>query len=57
MGLFEVGAGNRVFVGVQRDDTQGEEVIDALARLRHVSDGHVIEAAILADDDDDVFNR
>jgi hypothetical protein len=31
MGLFEVGAGNRVFVGVQRDDTQGEEVIDALA--------------------------
>ena len=56
--LLEVGARNRVLVGVELDDATGEQIVDGVpALLRHVSREHVVEAAILADDDDDVLDR
>ena len=43
---------------VERDDAFGEQVVNGLpGRLRHVGGEHVIEAAVLADDDDDVLDR
>ena len=58
MRLFEVRAGDRILVLVELDDALGEQVVDALAGpVRHVSGEHVIEAAVFADDDDDVLDR
>jgi hypothetical protein len=58
VGLCEVRTGDRVLVRVELDDALGEQVVDRLAGpVGHVSGEHVIEAAVLADDDDDVLDR
>jgi len=42
---------------LSRHGAFGKEIVDVLAwLLRHVSGEHVIEAAVLADDDDDVLD-
>jgi hypothetical protein len=52
-----VGALDRVLVGIQRDDAFGEQVADGLPGRGRIGGKHVIEAAVLADDDDDVLDR
>ena len=48
---------NCVLVGIQLDDIFREEVVYAVSTLRLVGGEHVIEAAILANDHNDVFDR
>src|SRR5580658_8255181 len=48
--------GNCALVRIERDDALGEEVVDGVAARRHVGGEHVIEAAVLADDHDDVLD-
>ncbi len=58
MRLFEVRPGDRILAGVELDDALREQVEHALAvSLGHVGREHVVEAAVLADDDDHVLDR
>ena len=55
--LVEARAGNRVVIRIQCDDVFAQKVVYRLARLGLVGREHVIEAAVLTDDDDDVLDR
>ncbi len=56
--LLEVGSGNCVVGAVELDDALGEQVEDFfLGPFRHIGGEHVVEAAVFADDDDDVLDR
>jgi hypothetical protein len=58
MCLLEIGPGNRVLAGIELDDALRQQVHHALAgAFGHVGREHVVEAAVLADDDDDVLDR
>ncbi len=57
MGLGESRPLDRVIVFIQRDDALAQQVVHRLSALRLVSGKHVIKAAVLADDDDDMFDR
>jgi len=56
MGCFEIPSGNSVLKSIQLDDAFRQKIADALAGRRNVSGKHVIEAAIFANDDDDVLD-
>ena len=53
LGLVEI----RPRAAIALNDALAQQVPDLLARGRHVGGKDVIEAAILADDDDEVFDR
>ena len=46
---------DRVPIGI--DNSFGEQIPDALTGLRHIGSEDVVETAVFADDDNNVFDR